>query len=341
VPLLQDLLAEMVASGAVTAAVAVVEAEGRPPVAAAAGETTADSWFDLGSLTKLHTVTLALALDRQGILPLGTPVGALFPPAPAPLSDRTLEDLLRHRAGFRPWYPLYAAAREAGNDGFDDGLGDEVLARLLAEDLLGAPADTYSDLDFLLYGFAVERVTGLGLGEVLRDQVLAPLGLDRTGPSPGALPAVCPCRLDNGREVELAAALGVALEPLPAPPPGIVQDGNGRFLGGLAAHAGLFAPAADLLALAREWLAPERLLTPGQVAAALTGGGRFGLGWVARPAPGELGSALPPGSFGHTGFPGGMVWVVPAQHRVLVLLTHKASPSVDLGPYRRRMLEAG
>lgn len=286
---------------------------------AAAGEAEPGSWFDLGSLTKLFTATLALTLDADDVLPLDTRVGEVLWEAPSEIASIACEDLLRHRAGYAAWRPLYAL--------LDDPEG--LLPFLLSADLLGAPEGTYSDLDVILWGLVAERASGDPLAELLRHRVLRPLGLGSTGPSPGSLPQVVPCRLDNGREVELATELGVGIESVPEPPPGIVQDGNARFLGGLAAHAGLFAPAGDVAALAREWLRPGKLLDPSAVDRALGGPeGPYALIWR-REEKGE--------AYSHTGFPGGYVRIDRAEGTVRVLLAHKTSSGVDLAGVRKEL----
>jgi CubicO group peptidase (beta-lactamase class C family) len=115
-----------------------------------------------------------------------------------------------------------------------------------------------------------------------------------------------------------------------------VQDGNARFLGGLAGHAGLFAPAAGVLALAREWLRPQALLTRRQVERALAGTGPYALGWARRRVRGSAGAALAPSAFGHAGFTGGSVWIDPEQDRIFVWLGHRRSAASDLNAWRRR-----
>lgn len=323
---IQELLDEMVEAGEVSAAVAVIAGPERVLARATAGDARLTSWFDLGSLTKIFTATLALSLDRQGALPLDLPLRKIFPEAPPPLADEPVGNLLRHRAGLTAWYPFYAVCHSPA----------EVLPRILSNDLLGAPTDTYSDLDLLLYGFAAERVTGHRLIDLLRRQVLEPLGLRSTVPSPGALPQVVPCRLDNGQEVRLAAEMGIPVRRQEAPPLGVVQDGNARFFGGFAAHAGLFAPAEDLLTLAREWLAPGDVLDPERVERALEGGERHGLVWVVRSLPQMVGDGMSAAAFGHTGFPGGSVWIDPLSSQIYVLLAHKTTSMVNMKPWRRR-----
>ena len=204
---------------------------------------------------------------------------------------------------------------------------------LLGGQLLGARRGTYSDLDYVLWGLSAERVLRRPLHDLLCQELIEPLGLR---PSPTGDTFWLPCQLGNEREVELAAAQGTRVGLLGPPTTGRVQDGNARFLGAPAGHAGLFATPGALFALAREWLAPGALWSAAAAAAALTGPGSFALGWRRATRRGSGGPALSAGSYGHLGFTGGSVWVDPERRRVFVLLAHRTTVDVDLAPARRR-----
>ncbi|HEY6324054.1 MAG TPA: serine hydrolase domain-containing protein [Thermoanaerobaculia bacterium] len=348
---LARLVDSLVDSGAASAAVALAGgwrrlewsrtagwARGGPPVGRRAEAAT---WFDYGSLTKPFVATLALLLDRAGELPLGTRIGDVFGGADRRLAALPLADLLRHRSGLVGWTPLYARCRSLA----------EVEALLLSGTLLGARAGTYSDLDYLLWGLAAERALGRPLAALVGERVLAPLGVGGSiAVVPGDLPQVAESRMGSGREMELAARQGVAAPLLPPPHIGLPQDGNARFLAGLATaaapgladgvlwgFAGLFGTAAALWRLGAEWLEPRALLHKEDIAAALAGGGPFALGWWRRRSHGGGGGpALSAGSFGHTGFAGGSLWIDPSRPRVFVLLAHRVDPATNLNRWRRR-----
>jgi CubicO group peptidase (beta-lactamase class C family) len=350
----------------------------------------AASCFDFGSLTKPFMATLAIVLDRAGELPLAMRVGETGEGVDPRLARRTLGDLLRHRAGFQGWTPLYARCRSGG----------EAEALLRSGALLGGRAGTYSDLDYLLWGWTAERALGRPLAALLAERVLRPLGYGAT-PLPAPMAPIAPrgataalslvaSLMGTGREVELAARQGLAVPDLGPPPLGVPQDGNARFLAGasgaapaagsaaggltvggaagaltlggatraptvggatravgsgpapaapagvLLGHCGLFGTAADLGRLGAEWLAPGRLLDREAVAAALAGGGPFGLGWWRRRYRGAGGPALSADSFGHSGFAGGSLWIDPVRSRVFVLLAHRLDPAINMNRWRRR-----
>jgi serine-type D-Ala-D-Ala carboxypeptidase len=294
---------------------------------AAAAPTTR---FDFASLTKPFVATLALVLDADGRLPLDLPIGEVFPRAAPKLARLRLADLLRHRSGLAAWTPLYARCRSR----------EEVLDLLLSGSLLGTRAGTYSDLDYVLWGLAAERRLGQPLAVLLLREVLGPLAIAAL-PSPGGGPDLAASSMGTAKEVELAAAQGIEIAALPPPEPGQPQDGNGRFLTalpesmGLSGHCGLFGTARDLWRLGAEWLAPGRVLQEGAVLRALAGGGPFALGWWRRRRKGSGGPALSRGSFGHSGFAGGNLWIDPERRRIAILLGYRIDPGSDLNRSRR------
>jgi serine-type D-Ala-D-Ala carboxypeptidase len=284
--------------------------------------------FDAASLTKPWMAALALSLGEEGTRGL-------------------LGDLLRHRSGAPPWTLL--GARMGRRVGDPAALRSFLLKEVEGGNLERASRASpgreeqrveYSDLGYILWGLLVEEASGRNLGELLDERVCAPLGIAPLGRNAlaGEVAAAVECRLDNGREVELAAAQGITLARQRSFLLGVPQDGNARALravGLLPAHAGLFVTADEMLVLAREWLRPGRLLDGERVAAALSGEGSYALGWARWSAEGSAGPALSGRSFGHTGFTGGSVWIDPERDRICVLLAHRLSSRIDFNPCRR------
>jgi CubicO group peptidase (beta-lactamase class C family) len=224
---------------------------------------------------------------------------------------------------------------------FNEGLSSRSGERSRSEAVGGeGRSHLYSDLGYLLWGLLAQQRFGRSLAELLDAEVCAPLGVAGLGSLAmgDELPGAVECRLDNGKEVELAAAQGIALGVQRAHRRGVPQDGNARALravGRLGAHAGLFVTADEMLALGREWLRPSRLLSPAQVAGALAGDGDYALGWARWSASGSSGPALSRASFGHTGFTGGSLWIDPESGRIHLLLAHRLSSRADFNPARR------
>lgn len=332
--LIQAFLDELLHTGGISAGVGLVGTPGEVLACEAVGRAveepaslaTPGTLFDLASLTKPVVATLALVLDERGLLPLDLAIGEVFPQAHERLSRRRLGQLLRHRSGLAPWTPLFARCQSRA----------DALAVLLSGEQQSAEGETYSDLGYMLWGFAAEDSLGAPLSQLLQEWVLPPLDIHNMPASPGPRPEVAQCRLSNDREVELAKEQGFSIAPVREIPHGTVQDGNARFLGGMAGHAGLFSTARALWKLGREWLAPGRVLKVRGVADALGYGERYTLGWWWRRMRGHAGPALSPRSFGMVGFTGGSCWNDPDRGLVAVLLTHRTSTAFDLAPWRRR-----
>ena len=331
----QAFLTAWVESGAVSLAVggSIEGGEAKPRLAVSGIErpghpASSASVFDYASLTKPFVATLALILDRTGELRLKSRVSEFFEGVGPQLGGRTLESLLRHRAGLPAWLPLARLGKR------DPGALAARLARLSTR----STRPRYSDMGYVLWGLVAEGALGRPLAEVLTREVLTPLELFSIQPSPGARPGVARCRCDGAKEQDLARKLKLRIPVGPPPPRGRPQDGNARWLaphGGLCGHAGLFGNATDLLRFAREWLHPGKLLHAKEVERALSGRGAYAMGWARRRVRGSAGPALSPGAFGHTGFTGGSLWIDPTESRIHVLLAHRTDARSDLNPTRR------
>jgi CubicO group peptidase (beta-lactamase class C family) len=277
--------------------------------------------FDLASLTKVAaTLPAVLLLAERGDLALDDQVRRFLPGFTGERRDEiTVRQLLAHTSGLPAeikFWQLYTDPAEASRV-------------MLGTRLEHPPGSTvvYSDIGFMLLGRVVHAVAGAPLDDVVARLVTGPLGMTRTGFRP-----------DASAGAEQAAATGLqpdgstflAGKTIPAGTAlcGIVHDENARFFGGVAGHAGLFAPAGDLARyLELGWLG-DSLLSPATRAEACRlqtagTGGRRGLGWVLRgDAQDALGTRWPPTSATHTGFTGTSLAFDPASGYWAVLLTN-------------------
>jgi CubicO group peptidase (beta-lactamase class C family) len=135
-----------------------------------------DTTFRVASVTKSLASAAALRLVEDGRLSLDKPVTGLR----LPWDGITLRHLLSHQAGLATdwWRPLA-----------DYGEGDDALQLLAADDAVGAPVGpgryfSYANPGYWLTGALIERAAGLSFEDALRELVLAPLGMDRTGFDP-------------------------------------------------------------------------------------------------------------------------------------------------------------
>ena len=267
---------------------------------------TVDTPFDLASLTKLFTAVAAVQQIERGTLGIDARVGAYLPEFRAAVRHGiTVRELLTHTSGLRPELPLYDCADDT-----------ERLARLRAEAPIGVPGTyTYSDLNFLLLQFVLERVSGRTLDVLIHEGITRPLGMLSTdfGPCPGA------AATEDQRRPWAKAERGMVR--------GVVHDENAWALGGIAGHAGLFSTGRDLAVFSRTLLAggsygPARILGTDFVELLLT---PPGLGFAVD-QPWFMGELAGRGAAGHTGFTGTSLVLDPATDTFLVLLANTVHP---------------
>ena len=312
-------------------------AVGRAAVLPRGEDAVVDTVYDLSSLTKpLCTALLAVLLEADGVLDLEAPLEEALPDVRgAPVARASLCELAMHRSGLPAWQPLYLAGCDRA----------AVLGAILAAPLT-APRPTYSDLGYLLLGWAVERAGGDSLEVLFARRVATPLGLAATrfAARGREIAGAAPTEDGNEHERQLAGPAGEGFPFRRGIIRGEVHDGNAWWLGGVAGHAGLFGTAAEVAAIACEILAPTRLPLTEAARARLLHRARdgrtagFGLASHVRAASGVLPDDAP----GHTGFTGTSVWLIPAEPRVLVLLTNRVHPRVDprgIAPVRRTFHE--
>ncbi|BDG10583.1 serine hydrolase domain-containing protein [Anaeromyxobacter paludicola] len=280
--------------------------------------------FDLASLTKLYTATVAARLVAAGRLELDAPASRWLPGFGGDKAAITPRHLLAHASGLPAWRPYWEALQAGAN----------VEALLAAEPLEAPPGAraVYSDLGFLALQLVLERAGGAPLDRLVADEVAAPLGLRDTSFLPAADPAAQARRATRSfAATRLAPSRGRVLE-------GEVDDDNAWALGGVAGHAGLFAGAAEVAAFGEAWRAAldgdGRLLPPelARVFArrdAAPGSARA-LGWDTPSGPETtLGRRLgrgPRGAVGHLGWTGTSLWLDLDAGLACALLTNHCHP---------------
>ncbi|MGW3095813.1 serine hydrolase domain-containing protein [Streptomyces sp. NPDC001102] len=136
--------------------------------------------YRIGSITKTFTAVLVLRLRDEGLLDLGDPLEKHLPGTGA--GEATIADLLAHTGGLAAESPAPWWERTPGS------LRPE-LADVLGEGPLPHPVGRrfhYSNPGYTLLGALVEKLRGASWDQVLRSEVLEPLGLDRTSFHPRA-----------------------------------------------------------------------------------------------------------------------------------------------------------
>ena len=292
---------------------------------------TTDTIFDIASLTKVvSTTTCMMKLVEQGKVLVDEHVTTYLPEFQGGHSAITVRQLMTHFSGFRPDLDL-----EPVWSGYQTG-----VKKALADKPVNAPDAkfVYSDINFILLGEIIRRVSGVPENEFVKQILLDPLGMKTSGylPAASAVKRIAPTEMMKDGKILR----------------GVVHDPTTRYMGGVAGHAGLFSTADDLAKFCQMLLdggtAPDgrRLFaaeTIRQFTTRHSPAGQAiqrGLGWdIDSPYSGNRGDLFPVGSFGHTGFTGTSIWIDPASKTWVVLLANSGHPHLrkPITPLRREV----
>jgi CubicO group peptidase (beta-lactamase class C family) len=138
-------------------------------------EATADSVFQIGSITKTWTATLIMQLADEGLLDIDRPVVAYLPDFDladsAAAKAMTVRQLLNHTAGFEG--DIFT------DTGTNDDAVEKYVATLATDPQLFAPGEmfSYNNAGYCVLGRIVEVLRGKPFDQALRDHLFAPLGL--------------------------------------------------------------------------------------------------------------------------------------------------------------------
>ena len=290
---------------------------------------TADTIFDLASLTKVFATTPSiLKLMEQGKLRIADPVSHYLPEFKSNGKDQiTIRQLMTHTGGLPP-IPKTP----------DDATTEQVLHWIYEAEPVSPPGMIflYSDCDFILLGEIVHRLSGETLDVFAQHTFFEPLEMHDTRFKP---PASWSSRIAPTEEIDLpeGAKAGSGRGRLLR---GIVHDPRARGMGGVAGHAGLFSTADDLAKFCFFLLGGYRtlqlngLLTRESIALATEPEqppwvpSLRGLGWdIDSTFSSPRGDLFPVGtSYGHTGFTGTAVWIDPGSNSFYVLLANSVHP---------------
>ncbi len=251
-----------------------------------------ETWFDLASLTKpIFTTTAILRLTSEGLIGLDDPLTAAIPDlrqydADARERRLTFRQCLSHQTHLPAVEPLYTYGQDPAT----------LRAFMLQRVWQPGPA-VYSDLNFMLLGIAIERLTGQPL-----DQQPLPPGFT-FHPDPRACAATERCTW-RGRMLR-----------------GEVHDENAFALGGAAGHAGLFGTIDGVLEFAHGLLADGAAIVRERQSRTRT------LGWEVRHHGWSGGDTCSDDTIGHTGFTGTGLWIDFARGVAWSLLTNRVHPT--------------
>lgn len=358
---INELLEGRIRAGDFPSAVYLVGFEGEPVFLDALGKAvvrpesilaTPSTIYDLASLTKVLVTTLlaAILIDR-GELAIELALSDVLPESVGSAIGRTtIRELATHTSGLPAWRPLYLLAEDR----------EAVLEYILSAEPSPDRDVVYSDLNFILLSFVIERLTGKRIDEAASELIFKPLGLKDTGYCPsGELRRRIAASEDGNRferetcendgyltsgEAERRADRWLRKEPIW----GEVHDGNAYFMDGVAGHAGLFSTAEDVFLLAQQFLCgttsllrPDtcQLFSRNFTAGQYSEDRSFGF-QLASTKDSTAGRCLSAQSFGHLGFTGTSLWIDPLRQATFILLTNRTHdrelPFVNINSVRRR-----
>ncbi len=203
-----------------------------------------DTVFDFSSLSKIFaTATLTAFLIERGWLQWDTPLGHLFPSYHSPSIQ--IQHLLSHTAGFSDWKPYWKNLQTAFHPEPLYRIPIQKRQHLMKELVLMEIPETapgqralYSDISFLLLGFALEEVTQMTLNHAVEQFLWKPMGI-QTAFYRLVQEDIEKSGLDHVAATEDSEWRGGILQ-------GQVHDDNCWAMGGYAGHAGVFGTLYDL-----------------------------------------------------------------------------------------------
>jgi uncharacterized protein YbbC (DUF1343 family)/CubicO group peptidase (beta-lactamase class C family) len=321
-----EIVEEAIISGKIPGAVVLIGNQGKVVYRRAFGHRAiepkklpmrVDTIFDLGSLTKVIATTTALMqLVEKGKLCIEDWVAAHWPEFNANGKEEiTVRQLLTHYSGLRSTLDLKP-----------EWTGYATVLRMIVTEKPAFPPGTcfgYSDINFIILGELVHRISGHPLDVYCAENVFKPLGMKDTGfkPSPALRSRIAPTQNQRGNKRKILW--------------GEVHDPIAYNMGGVAGHAGLFSTADDLSIFAQTLLnggtmkgvrilsplTVEKMTTPQTPPNKMT---LRGLGWdIDSPFSSNRGELFPVGSYGHTGFTGTSIWIDPVSKTYIIVLTNR------------------
>ena len=335
---------------------------------------TMNTIYDLASLTKpLVTGLLSAKLIESCEIELSDKISEIFKEFDIDeKSEITIGNLLTHTSGFKAWEPFYLLPGAPIHYGAryipepEPGINQFVLKQIAKIPLESQPNSVvrYSDLNFLLLAFIVEKVFGWSLHGIATREIDVRLRLTRTffGGVDTLRNEIAASEKGNEYEKQTCIELGYLKPQLDGSDKeirtphsafrtetiwGEVHDGNAYFMGGIACHAGLFSTTEEVFKIALQFLPNYTTLLKPATCDLFTTNFTPGMNearsiafQLAETPESTAGSRMSPQSFGHLGFTGTSLWIDPVKERIFILLTNRTHahplPFVNINSVRRR-----
>lgn len=279
-------------------------------------ENNLETIYDMASLSKVVvTTTAVMMLLEQGKLRLNDIVKKYVPNFR--FSQITIWDLMTHTAGLPADVPGPLYDNEA-----------DLMKHLLNPDLTYSKNTkiVYSDIGYMLLGFVVEAVSGMGLDKFAGENIFKPLEMTNSCYNPKDYNRCAPTEKYGERIVR-----------------GYVHDEKAYALNGVAGHAGLFSTIADVSNFMEMILNDgvyngKRVLTKKTIDLLYTpqveqytginkNPLRRGLGWIIQGVNSVAGDYASPNTIMHTGFTGTHIFIDRDNKIAFCLLSNRVHPT--------------
>jgi len=293
--------------------------------------------FDIASLTKvIGTTTAIMLLADQGLIQIDDPVGKYLGTFKSTdKKEITVRHLLTHTSGISEWYPMYYRAKNK-----------EEVYKLIADLPLKYKVGSqraYSDLGFTILGQIIDTVSGMPLETYMEEHIFLPLGMKNTVYNPlkkERIKNIAATSPGNPYEKRMVhdPALGFVFKEIDPNQwsewrnytlKGEVNDGNAWYANaGISGAAGLFSTAEDLqklidMILNKGAVGDKQFISDKTLKEFLTPDAfNNGLGWMMDPENSFMKNG-PAGTFGHTGFTGTSIAVIPDRTISVIILINR------------------
>ena len=297
--------------------------------------------FDLASLTKPLATTVALMrFVAEKKIRLDDRISRFFPNfGTCGKMATTIRHLLSHSSGLPAWQPYYEELRTQKQKITrlatlgSQSARDFIYAQIQREKAEYEPGTRtlYSDLGFMLLGALIEDMSGTSLDQYCWNKIYRPLGLQAMG--------FINIETLRQKKYETATEMIAPTERCPWRERilcGEVHDDNACAMGGVAGHAGLFAPIDEvdqLVSTLVECHAGSHPFLPADVVRdfwtvnTAVPDSTWACGWdTPSPQGSSAGEFFSSRSFGHLGFTGTSVWIDLERNIHIIMLSNRVHP---------------
>ena len=315
-------------------------------------EAKLDTIYDLASLTKpLVTGLLCAKLVEKKKLELNKSIEFYLTDLHTAESARTtdyffiIRNFLTHGSLLPAWKPFYLFAPDR----------EKILSAIFKNSIDWKDQRqiiTYSDLNFMVLGFLLEKIYGNSLDNIAKEEIFAPLKLADTffNPPKNLQKRIAASEKGNEYEKQTCIDSGYDVSKYNWRDYqiwGEAHDGNCHFMKGVSGHAGLFSTAEETYKIALEFLPNSTTLLKPETCKLFRTNFTEGLNearsiafQLAATKDSTAGASLAKDSFGHLGFTGTSLWIEPETERIFILLTNRTHarglPFANINAARRK-----